>query len=262
LTTQFSNKVDDIKAYLEEHPKMDRYVVIDDWYMGDDFKGRFVYSNHFLRKKDYNEIYRLLEFGPWWGERYRNEYDVRDLGHLIDDKFEKVIFLDIDGVLNDDGSNRENGVIIDRRFVKNLRKIVEATGAEIVLSSSWRHGVARDALYDFEKDEGLRQLYEAFKENQLYIAGATPLIYNGPDGRPLEIRTWLTRRPSVNKFVILDDDTFWMWGWLEPFVVTTSKVLPHVSERSWLDDRVCGLDEHYVQKAIEILETGIYGCVH
>jgi hypothetical protein len=122
--------------------------------------------------------------------------------------------------------------------------------------------VARDALYDLEKDEGLRQLYEAFKENQLYIAGATPLIYNGPDGRPLEIRTWLTRRPSVNKFVILDDDTFWMWGWLEPFVVTTSKVLPHVSERSWLDDRVCGLDEHYVQKAIEILGTGIYGCVH
>jgi hypothetical protein len=53
--------------------------------------------------------------------------------------------------------------------------------------------------------------------------------------------------------VILDDDTFWMWGWLEPFVVTTSKILPHVSGRSWMDERVCGLNEDYTQKAIEIL---------
>lgn len=44
-----------------------------------------------------------------------------------------------------------------------------------------------------------------------------------------------------------------MWGWLEPFVVTTSKILPHVSGRSWMDERVCGLNEDYAQKAIEIL---------
>jgi hypothetical protein len=251
-TSKYSNKNDDIKAYLAEHPKLDRYVVIDDLYMGNDFKGRFVHSNQFLRQENYNQIYRLLEYGPWWGERYHNEYDVGYLGHLIEDKFKKVIFLDIDGVLNDDGRNRENGIIIEQKYVENLHKIVEGTGAEIVLSSSWRRGVARDALYGLE-DEGLQQLYEEFRKKRLYLAGATPLIYDGPDGRPLEIRTWLARRPSVKKFVILDDETFWEWGWLEPFVVTTSKILPHVSGRSWLDERVCGLNERYTQRAIEIL---------
>jgi hypothetical protein len=252
-TGRFPNKKVDIKAYLEEHPKLDRYAVIDDLYMEDEFKGRFVYSDHFLRKENYNEIYRLLEFGPWWGKRYQKEYDRGDLGHLIEDKFEKVIFLDIDGVLNDDGRDRENGIIIDSEFAGNLHKIVEVTGAEIVLSSSWRNGVARDALYGSGDDEGLRQLYDAFERHRLHIAGATPMIYNGPNGRPLEIRTWLVRRPDVKKFVILDDDTFWNWGWLEPFVVTTSYILRRDRSSSPTDERICGLDEEYAQKAIEIL---------
>ncbi len=47
---------------------------------------------------------------------------------------EKVIFLDIDGVLNRD----DGGVKIEEEFVKRLAHIVEETEAEIILSSSWR----------------------------------------------------------------------------------------------------------------------------
>ena len=49
---------------------------------------------------------------------------------------DKVIFLDIDGVLNDEGKNLKRGVYIDEEMTARLKKIVEATGAQIVLSSS------------------------------------------------------------------------------------------------------------------------------
>ncbi len=55
----------------------------------------------------------------------------------------KIIFLDIDGVLN----NRETlrkvqraSDMIDPYLVLLVSRIVEQTDAEIVLSSSWRHG--------------------------------------------------------------------------------------------------------------------------
>ena len=52
----------------------------------------------------------------------------------------KVIFLDIDGVLNCRSSKSRCGcyIGIDNDKVKRLRQIVEATGAEIVLCSSWK----------------------------------------------------------------------------------------------------------------------------
>ena len=50
----------------------------------------------------------------------------------------KVIFLDVDGVLNSvDTSEVFQGFVgIDDKLVSKLRKIVRATGAQIVLSSS------------------------------------------------------------------------------------------------------------------------------
>ena len=52
----------------------------------------------------------------------------------------KIVFLDIDGVLNCEGSRSRcvgyRG--IDDKKVENLAKIVKATGAEIVLTSTWK----------------------------------------------------------------------------------------------------------------------------
>lgn len=85
------------------------------------------------------------------------------------------------------------------------------------------------------------------------IAGITPIIYNGAKGRPLEIRTWLARRPEVEKFVILDDEDFWHWGWLESFVVTTAwnKMVEKKSHK--IEKRICGLEAEYGYEAIKIL---------
>ncbi len=55
----------------------------------------------------------------------------------------KIIFLDIDGVLNNRETLRKvqrSSDMIDPYLVLLVNRIVEATGADIVLSSSWRHG--------------------------------------------------------------------------------------------------------------------------
>lgn len=53
----------------------------------------------------------------------------------------KIIFLDFDGVLNSASYcrlHREPGVLLDPTRMALLRRIIETTGAEIVLSTSWK----------------------------------------------------------------------------------------------------------------------------
>lgn len=49
----------------------------------------------------------------------------------------KIIFLDIDGVLNVIGQGRdEYGQIFHKHFENNLKRIIDETDAKIVISSS------------------------------------------------------------------------------------------------------------------------------
>src|SRR4029079_14037574 len=52
----------------------------------------------------------------------------------------KVIFLDIDGVLNCDRTPnpRNFPYVVDRRLLARLKKLLKQTRAKVVLSSSWR----------------------------------------------------------------------------------------------------------------------------
>ena len=51
----------------------------------------------------------------------------------------KIIFLDIDGVLNVIPQGRdEYGAIFHPEFVANLKHIIDKTGAKLVISSTWR----------------------------------------------------------------------------------------------------------------------------
>lgn len=114
----------------------------------------------------------------------------------------KIIFLDIDGVLNTSETlkHSHNGIIgIDPYRVLLLDRIVEATGAEVVLSSSWRKGH-----------------YEELKKSL-----AVPLLDrtgNCCSGiRGVEIHNWLTTnvpgfssdgyKKREHKVAILDDDS-------------------------------------------------------
>ncbi len=107
----------------------------------------------------------------------------------------KVIFLDVDGVLN----SKQDGNSIKLRTDSHLRllqEIVKATGAKIVLSSSWRAGFAK----------ARNTLSDRLREYGLEIMDSTPVL-PGLTCRGDEIRQWLNDSgQSVERFVILDDD--------------------------------------------------------
>lgn len=125
----------------------------------------------------------------------------------------KVIFLDVDGVLNTYATRRflvcsPGTLFVDTRKLLRLRDIIERTGAELVLSSTWRYGAEPNALY-VEK-YALRELIAEFKRVRCPLwADMTPIIPRSK--REREIYAWLLQHPEVDNFVILDD----VWEELE-----------------------------------------------
>ena len=56
----------------------------------------------------------------------------------------KVIFLDIDGVLNckKTPNPRKFPYVVDKRLLVRFKRLLEKTGAKVVLSSTWRYDPA------------------------------------------------------------------------------------------------------------------------
>jgi hypothetical protein len=241
-----STKEKVIQEYLMSHPDLLRYAIVDYADLEKYFRGRTVCisKGHVLNKEAATKAKRILEFGPWWTDQYRVKVDKVGKDQLIEDYYKKVIFLDIDGVLNED--NRGPTIVED--YVKNLAWIVEETGAEIILSSSWRYTYGSYAYMGFPgDDQSMETLLDNFDKYALKVSGITPRYFNGPDGRPFEIRSWLCQRPEVERFVILDDETFWKWKWLEPHVVCTSRKTDRMECQT-------GLNREYAERAIIILK--------
>ena len=122
----------------------------------------------------------------------------------------KVIFLDIDGVLNEENSRSRccgyKG--IDDKKVGNLAKIVKATGAEIVLISTWKD--------DWRKTDKRHQgMMANYLDRKLAKQGLTVLdkteSVDKSSGFHLSrgegILQYLSTH-SVEKYVILDDYQF------------------------------------------------------
>jgi hypothetical protein len=116
----------------------------------------------------------------------------------------KVLFLDVDGVLNSQRLGTPDGM---RPWcVTQLARIVKESGCKIVVSSTWRAGGIGETS-DFH-----RCLLEASVPGddtiQRVLIGITPdLVGNGEGARGDEIAAWLGEHPDVESFVILDDDT-------------------------------------------------------
>ena len=140
----------------------------------------------------------------------------------------KIIFLDIDGVLNSQDTFRDNheyskffvkymgdnvndiitykmlDIDLDKVFM--VRDICNLTGAKVVISSSWRQ--SRWYLLIEEKLTSLG----------IPIVGVTPYI----DGnRGDEIRKYLEDE-KIDDFVILDDDIFRDFNELKNYLIKTS----------------------------------------
>ncbi len=151
----------------------------------------------------------------------------------------KVIFLDIDGVLNSWLYQRQRGAddgIIDKTRLPLLKEIVDETGAKIVLSSTWKRHWEREV---YKCDFIGRELTENFLLADIEIYDKTPNM----GARADEIRAWLNEHEAIESFVILDDIVFG-WGELEGNLVRTNERIGR------------GLEDVHKRKAIEILNGG------
>ena len=103
----------------------------------------------------------------------------------------RILFLDIDGVVNCESTRvRFMGFIgIDSRKAAHVRRIVAATGCEIVLSSTWRYK-------EQDRAEVRRKVCD--------FMDVTPGQFWS---RGEEIAAWLAEHPEVTRYAILDDDT-------------------------------------------------------
>lgn len=219
----FCSKRRAIELYLKEHPDLKDYVIVDDENLLADFPGHFVYcTDAFLTSRIRDQVLRIFRHGFWW-----EHLSTIQSSYYIDG-YHSVIFLDIDGVLNaDDGKSPS----VDEHMVLNLARIIRDNEyrfrdkVEIVLSSSWRFSLRNWALDNFPKDkerEDCWQLFQTLAKYGLSVADITPAICSGPVGRPLEIRTWLSQHLDVKEYVILDDESHWIWDDLQNHVVKTA----------------------------------------
>lgn len=121
-------------------------------------------------------------------------------------KLTKVLFLDIDGVVNSRATTsfRNNLYPIDPHMAFMIGKIQLETDCGIVLSSSWRH-----------HPDGVM----AVDRSIVHVDDVTPMISAGVRGH--EIQTWLDAHPDVTRYAILDDDSDMLPNQIPNFFKTT-----------------------------------------
>jgi len=104
---------------------------------------------------------------------------------------ERIIFLDIDGVLNCKRTSnpRKLPYIVDRALLERFTRVVARTGADVVLSSTWRYDPAG--------------LFSA-KHWGVPFNDVIPDMPQQP--RRDEIMAWLKAHGEVNRFAVLDDE--------------------------------------------------------
>lgn len=152
----------------------------------------------------------------------------------------KVIFLDIDGVLNSGEymieikdcrhSMSAAQKMVDMSCLRNLRRIVDETGARIVVTSSVRKEPEFNEFKEYISHEGLRV-------HDVTLDFGDSGIHRGD-----EIREWLKKHSQeLERFVILDDDTFPDFNELQEYCI----------QPRFHGNR--GIEEKHVQMAIERL---------
>ena len=144
----------------------------------------------------------------------------------------KVIFLDNDGVIclsENWGSRRKKQIKVgrsmgtsvkdlpihlrldnfDKKAVKVLNKILEVTGAEIVISSDWRFHGTLEELGEYYISQGIIKkpiaTTEIFKD--IFPKEWTTLRFRADLEleRYMEIDNWLKNHPEVTHWVAVDD---------------------------------------------------------
>lgn len=148
----------------------------------------------------------------------------------------KIIFLDVEGVLNNmtwAKRMRDEGVrvfaedMLEDRAIKLLKQIIDATGADVVITSTWRtHVAAMKHLLDQLAYYGIRPIAKTPRRGGL---------------RGDEITAWMQEcNEPFDEYVILDDES------------DMTVHMDHLVKTSFEH----GLQPEHVKRAIEILNGG------
>ncbi len=131
----------------------------------------------------------------------------------------KIIFLDFDGVLNTEYYQGllqfqgkqwqdEHGAFFDPKAVRQLKRVIDTTGADIVVESSWKY-------------LGLEAMQELWMVRNLQgkVIDITPSL-TGNTSKGEEIAAWLSEHATPDtRYVIIDDEyvvldsqiTYFIW---------------------------------------------------
>lgn len=155
----------------------------------------------------------------------------------------KIIFLDIDGVLNYFGCKDKIGnmYFVNDEKIKILKEIIENTNAKIVLSSTWRYG-----WFDLDKNEESKdrndfiKLRDKLLEFGIELYDKTPIygMYRGE-----EIEKWLSDKNNIDNILIIDDNVSDMYPYGR-FVLQTSNAT--------------GLKRNQIKKCVSMLSGNKY----
>ncbi len=154
----------------------------------------------------------------------------------------KIIFLDIDGVLNNLYTKEtfEGFVFVEDEKILLLKEIIESTNAEIVLTSTWRKGwFYKEHNNSYNGEEVW--LFEALQE-KLNEYGIELFDYTEEIGlRGEEISKWLedNNDKKIESYVVIDD-------------MDESELHQHTSYFIQTDIEE-GLTKMYVEQAISLL---------
>lgn len=158
----------------------------------------------------------------------------------------KVIFLDVDGVLNCTTSKSRcmNYVGIDADKIRRLKEIVDTTDAKIVLTTTWKDHYEVGAYKQIEKSA--KYLNNKFRKYELKVYDKTS--EKRWVDRALGIFNWLDEHPEVTHWLILDDDRFVNYD--DP------RIEPHWVKTFWTGH---GLTDAGKDAAIKILNGELIG---
>ena len=152
----------------------------------------------------------------------------------------KIIFLDFDGVmdtayydhiLSKEGlpGNDSFGIVFDPICVRNLKEIIDKTGADIVVTSSWKYFMTYKDFLD---------MWE-FRNLPGFVTDVTPTP-TVRRNRGDEIDAWLNECDVECQYVIIDD-------------FDGSNFNEHQLSRLLVVNPFNGIDEDIAKRAIQLL---------
>jgi hypothetical protein len=167
---------------------------------------------------------------------------------------EKIIFLDIDGVLAIPSCLKDGMWALSDEIQKLLGKILDQTDAKIVLSSSWRYATLERTKEHMESEGFLfnDKLIGVTIRAYHYLEKGSKIHLSIPRG--VEIKQWIDthihsdngknwERKKVGKdftYIILDDDRDMLLEQKDHFLNTNSEI---------------GLTDDIVERAVAILNN-------